>query len=148
MEGKVIAITGGASGIALATAKILASRGAKISIADISEQNLEKAKESIKEASPKSEEVLTTKADVRNIGEIESWIKKTVEKFGKLDGAANLAGIPGNMTGSFNLANEDEDNWDRVIGINLTVRLRTCVLAIVLNIADSLVVGCDALDEG
>ncbi len=131
MEGKIIAITGGASGIALATAKILASRGAKISIADISEQNLEKAAESIKEASSNSEEVLTTKADVRNIGEIESWIKKTVEKFGKLDGAANLAGITGDMRGTFDLANEDEDNWDKVIGINLTVRLKYDLLTAV-----------------
>ena len=131
MEGKVIAITGGASGIGLATAKILASRGAKISIADVSEENLEKARELIKEASPKSEEVLATKADVRNIGEIESWIKKTVEKFGKLDGGANLAGITGDMRGTFNLANEDEDNWDKVIGINLTVRLEKYLLAVV-----------------
>jgi NAD(P)-dependent dehydrogenase (short-subunit alcohol dehydrogenase family) len=123
MEGKVVAITGGASGIGLATAKILASRGAKISIADISEPNLERAQASIKEASKNSDEVLTTKADVRKIGEIEAWIKKTVEQFGKLDGAANLAGIPGDMRGTFNLASEDEDNWDRVIGINLTVRI-------------------------
>jgi NAD(P)-dependent dehydrogenase (short-subunit alcohol dehydrogenase family) len=125
MEGKVIAITGGASGIALASAKILASRGAKISIADVSAENLEKAKHSIKEASPKSEEVMTTQLDVRNIDEVESWIKKTVEEFGKLDGAANLAGITGKMDGSFDLASENEDNWNLVIGVNLTVRLNT-----------------------
>ena len=122
MEGKVVALTGGASGIALATAKILASRGAKISIADVSEQNLESAKDAIKAASPNGEEVLTAKVDVRNIGEVEDWIKKTVDKLGKLDGAANLAGVAGNMTGTYTLANENEDNWDRVIGINLTVR--------------------------
>ena len=124
VDGKVIAITGGASGIALATARILASRGAKISIADVNEGNLEKAKQAIKEASSKSEEVMTTKLDVRNINEVESWIKKTVEKFGKLDGAANLAGIVGDMTGSFDLSNEDEDNWNLVIGVNLTVGLK------------------------
>lgn len=123
MDGKVIAITGGASGIGLATAKILASRGAKISIADVSEANLEKGQKAIKEASKNSDEVLATKADVRKIGEMESWIKKTVDKFGKLDGAANLAGVPGDMTGRFTLANEDEENWDKVIGINLTVRI-------------------------
>lgn len=126
VEGKVIAITGGASGIALATAKVLASRGAKLSIADVNEEGLAKAAQEIKEASPKSEEVLTAKVDVRKINEVESWIKKTVEKFGKLDGAANLAGIVGNMTGSFDLSNEDEDNWDLVIGVNLTVRPDTC----------------------
>ena len=123
MEGKVIAITGGASGIGLATAKILASRGTKLSIADVSEPNLEKAKTTIKEAAPKFEDILTYKCDVRSIDQVKDWIKQTVDKFGKLDGAANLAGTIGKNFSGFPLEDEDEENWELIIGVNLTVRV-------------------------
>ena len=121
VKDKVIAITGGASGIGLATAKILASRGAKLSIADVSEPNLEKAKTTIKEAAPDSGDVLIRKVDVRNFSEVHEWIKETVDKFGKLDGAANIAGTVGTNYSGYTLADEDKDQWDLIIGVNLTV---------------------------
>jgi NAD(P)-dependent dehydrogenase (short-subunit alcohol dehydrogenase family) len=124
MEGKVIAITGGASGIGLALAKILASRGAKLSIADVSQPNLEKAKGVIQEVGAASDSIFVQQTDVRNLEQVESWIKATVEKFGKLDGAANMAGVIGTMQGiSSQLANQNEEDWDFVIGVNLTVGL-------------------------
>lgn len=124
VNGKVIAITGGASGIGLATAKVLASRGAKISIADVSEDNLAKASRSIKEYAPNSEDVLTRRLDVRNFSEVQAWIKATIEKFGKLDGAANIAGTVGTNFSGYTLANEDEEQWDLIIGVNLTVPIQ------------------------
>jgi len=114
MEGKVVAITGGASGIGLATAKVLASRGAKVSIADVSEESLGKAKESIEG------DVMTCKVDVRKYSEIQDWLKQTVDKFGKLDGAANIAGITGKNFGGYAVDGEDEDNWNNVLAVNLT----------------------------
>ncbi|KAK3686731.1 hypothetical protein LTR37_019523 [Vermiconidia calcicola] len=114
MEGKVVAITGGASGIGLAIAKVLTSRGAKVSIADMSEPNLDKAKETIKG------EVMTCKVDVRNLSEVQDWLKQTVDKFGKLDGAANFAGTIGKNFGKFAVDEEDEENWELIIGVNLT----------------------------
>lgn len=124
VSGKVIAITGGASGIGLATAKILASRGAKVSIADISEQNLATASKTIKDYAPNSEEVLTQKVDVRKFSEVKAWINATVEKFGRLDGAANIAGTPGSNFSGYNLADEDEEQWDFILEVNLTVRIQ------------------------
>jgi len=123
MEGKVVAITGGGSGIGLALAKLLAKRGAKISIADVSQPSLEKAAEAIKEAASSADEVLTCQCDVRNLSQVQSWLKQTVEKHGKLDGAANLAGVisrPGRQAGN-PIIEQDEDNWDFIIGVNLTV---------------------------
>jgi NAD(P)-dependent dehydrogenase (short-subunit alcohol dehydrogenase family) len=94
--GKVIAITGGASGIGLSCAKLLSSLGAKISIGDISEEGLQKA---AKEIESSGGEVFTKAIDVRKRDTVDAWIKATVEKFGKLDGAANIAGVVGKNYG-------------------------------------------------
>lgn len=118
MKDKVIAISGGSSGMGLALSKILASRGAKISVCDISQANLDNATQEID-----TKDLLTFKCDVRDISQVKEWINKTVEKFGRLDGAANMAGIVGARPGANVLAEQDEDDWDRVIGINLTVRV-------------------------
>lgn len=123
MDGKVIGITGGASGIGLALSKILVSRGAKISIADVSTENLQKAVESIKQATPAAE-VITSQCDVRKPDDVQSWIKKTVDQFGKLDGAANMAGVISKKEfASEMIWEETESDWEFVLGVNLYVRL-------------------------
>lgn len=52
LEGRVIAITGAASGIALATARLLASRGAPISIVDVLQEPLDTAVADIRKSNP------------------------------------------------------------------------------------------------
>lgn len=115
--GKVIALTGAASGIGLETAKLLAASGAKLSIADVREGPLNEAASSL----PKGKGgVLTAVLDVTDADAVKSWIQSTVKKFGKLDGAANLAGvIPAGM-GSERVEEMTDKDWDFVIGINLT----------------------------
>lgn len=118
MEGKVVAITGGASGIGLSLAKLLASQGAKVSIADVSGQEaLDKAVVGIKETLAKSGDVLTTQVDVRQLSQVSGWLKATVEKFGRLDHVANVAGV---WRGG-KIDEQDEDVWEFVLGVNLTV---------------------------
>lgn len=121
--GKVIAITGGASGIGLALSKILHERGAKISIADVNQESLEKA---LKEIDPNQDRAMVCQCDIRNLDQVHKWLKQTVDRFGKLDGAANMAGVISNKReghggGSGLIENQDEDDWERIIGINLTV---------------------------
>ncbi|KAM3070460.1 hypothetical protein ACMFMG_010283 [Clarireedia jacksonii] len=88
MEGKVITITGGASGIGLAVVKALLSRGAKVSIADISSKSLDAA---IKELGT-TENVTTTVCDVTQLSSVKRWLQKILDTFGQLDGAVNNAG--------------------------------------------------------
>ena len=115
-KGKTVAISGGSSGMGLALAKILVSRGAKLSICDVVQANLDNAEKEID-----TKDLLTFKCDVRDVFQVHDWISKTVEKFGSLDGAANMAGIIGQKPGTNFIAEQDEDDWDRIIGINLTV---------------------------
>jgi NAD(P)-dependent dehydrogenase (short-subunit alcohol dehydrogenase family) len=116
--GKVVAITGAASGIAAATAKLLASRGASLSLADVQREALERQAADIKETY--SVDVITYVVDVRHAEEVDTWIATTIEHFGRLDGAANLAGVLGKNMGKFTIAEQDEDEWDFVLGVNLT----------------------------
>ena len=118
MTGKVIAITGGASGIGLATAHLLASRGATLSLADVSESGLETASTAIK--ATHDVEILIFSLDVRNADQVDTWIKKTIVQFGKLDGAANIAGVIPKSIGVGGVAEMEAEEWEFIIGVNLT----------------------------
>lgn len=110
-EGKVVAITGAASGMGLATANLLASRGAIISLADINEAAMKTAAASL----PGNGEHMYTVVDVRDSKSVNSWIEGTVQKLGKLDAAVNMAGI---ITVATPVAEETDENWDFNFAVN------------------------------
>ncbi|PNH31049.1 hypothetical protein VD0002_g1081 [Verticillium dahliae] len=117
--GKVIALTGAASGIGLATSHLLAGRGARLALADVQEKGLLEAKSAILEAHPNSELSITV-LDVRDCDAVEIWTTDTASHFGRLDGAANLAGVIPKSIGIKPLSEQDLDEWDFVQGVNLT----------------------------
>lgn len=112
---KVIAITGTASGIGRAVAVYLANRGASLAISDVQKDALTKLSGELTAAGARVE---ATVVDVSNPDQVKDWIEKTVKTFGKLDGAANIAGIGGSMVDRLE-AQTDED-WKQVIDINLS----------------------------
>lgn len=117
LEGKVICITGAASGIGLEIAKLAARRGAKLSLCDIQEELLTKTVTDLKATGA---DVCGTVVDVSSDKQVNSWIDSTVDCFGKLDGAANFAAIerrPGPFTRISDLSNQE---WDLVLSVNLT----------------------------
>jgi NAD(P)-dependent dehydrogenase (short-subunit alcohol dehydrogenase family) len=124
--GKVIAITGAASGIGLATAHYLAQRGASLSLADVQQNALVEAEKAIKKELIPTARVLTKLVDVRNNSEVEEWTAETVKEFGKLDGAANLAGVF--IEPATGIKGIDDKIWETVLGINLT-GLMNCLRA-------------------
>ncbi|KAJ5735966.1 uncharacterized protein N7483_001091 [Penicillium malachiteum] len=109
-EGKVIAITGAASGMGLATAKLLASRGAIISLADINEAAVKNAQESL----PGQNHIYTV-VDIRHSQNVDAWIDSTVEKLGKLDGAVNMAGI---ISPAQPITEISDETWDFIFAVN------------------------------
>jgi NADP-dependent 3-hydroxy acid dehydrogenase YdfG len=86
IKGKVIAITGAASGIGLETARLFASKGAKLSLADIQDKALENLKSELEQSGA---QILTATVDVSSRKDVEGWIEATVARFGKLDGEAS-----------------------------------------------------------
>ncbi|KAF1939720.1 NAD(P)-binding protein [Clathrospora elynae] len=117
-NGRVIAITGAASGIGLATAHILASRGANLSIADVNAEALRTVEMDLKFKFP-STQVLSYVLDVRKEDQVAGWIGRVMEVFGRLDGAANLAGVIGKSIGIKGIAELDVEEWDFILDVNL-----------------------------
>ncbi|KAL1887130.1 hypothetical protein Sste5346_010419 [Sporothrix stenoceras] len=121
LRGKVIALTGGGGGMGIETAKMLAARGAKVSMADVKATDtvMRAVADEITQAGGTA---MVTVVDVRDRASVDAWIEKTVVAFGKLDGAANLAGIlPKNFhTSKETIEEQDDAEWDRVLGVNLT----------------------------
>lgn len=64
--------------------------------------------------------ILTQTVDVRDRSQVDAWITDTVKGFGKLDGAANIAGVICPKIGEEYLENETDEDWAFVLGINLT----------------------------
>ena len=116
--GKVIAVTGGASGIGQATARLLAARGATVSIADVQQEALTTTADSIQEATPDAK-VLTKLVDVSSSQQVDAWIQETVSRFSQIDGAANVAGIVGRDLNNTLAGDAHEEDFDRVMAVNV-----------------------------
>jgi len=117
LQGKVIAITGGASGIGLATAKLLASRGAIVCIADINPAALSIAKEYfVSNCLPHTIHTLNVIERVQ----VDEWINDIVKEHGALHGAVNAAGTIGSLHGVSPLTDLADEEWDKIISVNLT----------------------------
>ena len=127
LKDKVIVITGAASGIGLETARLFASKGAKLSLADVQTARLEELHSELKASHPSAQVMITT-VDVSQRAQVESWISETVNAYGKLDGCANLAGVIGKQSNVVPIENVDDDDWDFIYGVNV-IGLRNCLRA-------------------
>lgn len=112
LKDKTAIITGGGSGIGRETAIKFAREGAKVAVWDI---NLEEANKTVKEISELEGISKAYKVDVTNRLEIEEISNEVIKEFSKIDILVNNAGITADAT----LIKMKEEQWDRVIDINL-----------------------------
>jgi 3-oxoacyl-[acyl-carrier protein] reductase/bacilysin biosynthesis oxidoreductase BacG len=92
LAGKIAIVTGGSSGIGLACAKTLFTEGANVVIA--AHEGLTKAIDSIQQLKSMEEKagVLPVKCDLSKAGQTQQIVKKTMDRFGKIDILVNCAG--------------------------------------------------------
>jgi NAD(P)-dependent dehydrogenase (short-subunit alcohol dehydrogenase family) len=127
LAGKVIAVTGGSGGIGFATVELLLAQGCKVSIADVSADALTKASKTLTEAKHPGE-FITQVLDVRKPADVKSWIDKTVESYGKLDGAVNLAGVIPKSINIERVEDLNDEDWLFTIDVNLNGGMMILVL--------------------
>lgn len=114
MTGKVAFVSGGASGIGRAVALAFGAAGASVAVADVDEAG---AADTAALLEQEGAQALALRLDVRDPDQVEAAIDRTVERFGGLDAACNAAGIQGPLLAA---GDYPEQDWEAVIGINLT----------------------------
>lgn len=113
-EGKVVIVTGGASGMGRAAAYAFAKRGTKVVVADVDVKGGEATVATIKEDGGQA---IFVKTDVAVSAEVQNLVNSAVSTYGRLDFAYNNAGV--NRGIGVKAADYKEEDWDIVQGINL-----------------------------
>jgi len=116
LEGKVVLVTGGSSGIGRATAIACAQEGAEVVISDIDETGGMETLDAMRKCTS-GDRARFIKVDVTRDVEVEHLIKELIASYGRLDCAHNNAGVTGP---ALLTAEYPENDWNEVIRINLT----------------------------
>jgi NAD(P)-dependent dehydrogenase (short-subunit alcohol dehydrogenase family) len=112
---KVALVTGGGSGIGRATAGLFAREGARVVVADMSEDRARQAADQIHAGGGAA---VYAAGDVSRADDAEAMVATAIDSFGGLDVLVNSAGVsPRNATGP---DASDDEIWDRVLEVNLT----------------------------
>jgi len=111
LKGRVAIVTGAATGIGLATAKLFLERGASVVICDLNREKLDAAVAELSKLGAARGYI----ADVAERAQCDGLAEKVRSEFGRIDILVNNAGI----TADAQFYKMTEDQWDRVLNVNL-----------------------------
>lgn len=114
-EGRTAIVTGGGSGIGLATARDLLALGARVAICGRKPDKIDAAKSALLAGGARAEHLLTGTCDIRDVEQVAAFVTKVLEAFGEIDVLVNNAG------GQFPSPAEamSPKGWEAVIRNNL-----------------------------
>lgn len=112
LEGKVVLVTGGTSGIGEASARLFAREGARVALTG---RRAAEGNAVVSAIEAEGGSALFVQADLARIDTIPGIIDQVVARFGRLDGAFNNAGVSGGGP----ITDIDEAEWDRLVDTNL-----------------------------
>lgn len=119
-DGKVAIVTGGAQSIGYAISETLGRGGATLVVADINSETGEQAAAKLIAEGFKADFIQT---DASDRASIDAMVSTVMTRYGQIDVLVNNAAITG---GSAPLWEQTDENWDRVIQVNLTGVFYTC----------------------
>ena len=120
-EGRVIMISGANRGIGYELAKCLHDKGYSLSLGARDEVNLA---EKINDFD--AGRMMTHRFEAQDVTTSEAWVKATADRFGRIDGLVNVAGI----SAPFTIVDEDEGVLDEMFEVNVKAPLRLIRLAL------------------
>lgn len=123
---KVAIVTGGGSGIGLATAGLFAQEGARVITFDINASHTDL------NLLPSNQPSLPSplRVDVTSASEVESAIKQVTDKFGRIDILVNVAGGSGRKWGDGPTDSCTTEGWDKTLALNLDSVFYCCKYAL------------------
>lgn len=121
---RITLITGGSRGIGYALAETLLREGDHVAITGTSTDGVMRAEHALAAGAPGR--IAGLVCDVRDVSSVELAVRTTVARFGGLDALVNNAGVGVGVP----IAEMPNDEWDRIIGVNLTGVFNCCKAAI------------------